>query len=902
MTLINSAQKLKLLVDGAVTHGLEKFRFDNISIRPSHIDEIVEAIYEDLNQLDTNSGGGGASSFIDLTDTPSSFQADFFVINNSDGDGLEYIDPSTINLSTFINDVGFLTTSDGNGFKDGSGSIPTSTIATVTDSFSFVGGTFIGIGRSTPLALERFAVEGSSAFNGVVNVEGSNRIRLNRSGFTTLMADSDRVVIDSLTGFKVQGNATNSYINITSANGIGRTFDLFNNSNFSFKEAGTTDLTEFFKVGQNLGYFDIENDNLAIGREPSNINNKLEVYGKGLGDSTKVLALFNTLEEIFFVRDDKFVSVGAADQQNGEILGVDGRLYVDQGDYVFNSSTIGSSLANSRGNMIEFIEGGGINLNNYNNGLGANVGTQNYESYFINHKFFSPRNAALPTGRLYMSLNNNFTNSSSFTRMGVNTENLSNNTVLQVAMDRNGPIQVSNPTAYEVLDSYDTHQVDMGGQEYFKTGYKSILSNAFETTTTGNGIHRSLWLGATGADINQAIYSENGNVIIENGGVSVQGEGNTDQTNTIILTNQAGSRSFRVKDDSTFELGLNANSAGSGAVTIGRNATTLQAFGTAIGLGATSGSGIFCLAIGASAMNNGTASGQFAVGGRSSTTGASSFALGPQATADGEGTMAIGQASNASFSDSIALGQTAITTDSNQFVVGSINQRIDDIYIGRGVFTTSANIREVNYHPTSVGEGEIDGTAEDGTLIFNGARGTGTGAGGDILFKTAPGSTTGDTINSLVNLLTLKEDLTIEYRDNKLFDYQSGNNRLLFGQGYSQINIIPSGAGARINLGSPIHLQTINSTGGLDATQITLGTNAISYKSQANAPSGVNHAFTTNTLVTALDAEIIRISNFTNKLFSFNADGGMNMNGIPTSNIGLTPGQVWRDGNDLKIV
>tara|TARA_R110000764_G_scaffold172593_1_gene259416 strand:+ start:204 stop:1091 length:888 start_codon:yes stop_codon:yes gene_type:complete len=48
MAFINSADSLRLLRKGAVIHGLLNFKFDNESIRPSHIDRVVEAIYEDL--------------------------------------------------------------------------------------------------------------------------------------------------------------------------------------------------------------------------------------------------------------------------------------------------------------------------------------------------------------------------------------------------------------------------------------------------------------------------------------------------------------------------------------------------------------------------------------------------------------------------------------------------------------------------------------------------------------------------------------------------------------------------------------------------------------------------------------------------------------------------------------
>jgi len=64
MALIYTADKWKLLDDRAPVHGLEKFKFDNISIRPSHIDAIIEGLYEELTALESAVGGGGGGDYI----------------------------------------------------------------------------------------------------------------------------------------------------------------------------------------------------------------------------------------------------------------------------------------------------------------------------------------------------------------------------------------------------------------------------------------------------------------------------------------------------------------------------------------------------------------------------------------------------------------------------------------------------------------------------------------------------------------------------------------------------------------------------------------------------------------------------------------------------------------------
>jgi len=58
MALKHSAKSLQLLRDGATPHGKEKFKFDNESIRPSHLDKAVKAIYEDIEAVDSKETGG----------------------------------------------------------------------------------------------------------------------------------------------------------------------------------------------------------------------------------------------------------------------------------------------------------------------------------------------------------------------------------------------------------------------------------------------------------------------------------------------------------------------------------------------------------------------------------------------------------------------------------------------------------------------------------------------------------------------------------------------------------------------------------------------------------------------------------------------------------------------------
>lgn len=89
-TLTYNAEKLSLLIPTAVRHTQFKFRRDNISVRPSNLDHIVEAIYTDIEAI--NSSLGAAVSFSSLIDTPANYtgKANYLIGVNDTEDGVEY--------------------------------------------------------------------------------------------------------------------------------------------------------------------------------------------------------------------------------------------------------------------------------------------------------------------------------------------------------------------------------------------------------------------------------------------------------------------------------------------------------------------------------------------------------------------------------------------------------------------------------------------------------------------------------------------------------------------------------------------------------------------------------------------------------------------------------------------
>lgn len=110
---------------------------------------------------------------------------------------------------------------------------------------------------------------------------------------------------------------------------------------------------------------------------------------------------------------------------------------------------------------------------------------------------------------------------------------------------------------------------------------------------------------------------------------------------------------------------------------------------------------------------------------------------------------------------SIALGSGSQVNGSNQFVLGSPNGYINDLYFGHGIESNVISGTEVNFKLTA-----LTGTDEDNdySLILNAGQGTGTGFGGYIGFKVSPPTTTGSTTNPLVETFTINNDKSVTFK------------------------------------------------------------------------------------------------------------------------------------------
>jgi len=106
----------------------------------------------------------------------------------------------------------------------------------------------------------------------------------------------------------------------------------------------------------------------------------------------------------------------------------------------------------------------------------------------------------------------------------------------------------------------------------------------------------------------------------------------------------------------------------------------------------------------------------------------------------------------ASVNSAIAIGYGSQVTANSQFVAGSDFAPTTDVYFGRGVV-----------HATPV-DATVHGTGGSGTdvagasLYLAGGKGTGSGAGGSLIFQTAAAGASGSTLNTLTTHVEINSD------------------------------------------------------------------------------------------------------------------------------------------------
>lgn len=198
---------------------------------------------------------------------------------------------------------------------------------------------------------------------------------------------------------------------------------------------------------------------------------------------------------------------------------------------------------------------------------------------------------------------------------------------------------------------------------------------------------------------------------------------------------------------SSVAFGGFASAAGTNSVALGFNAATLGESAVAIGLGATANQNGTAVGLSADAAgsNNSSAYGRQAVA-----SGQESVAVGALTTASASAAIAIGMQANAGHV-SIALGKQATTTANNQFVVGSVNTPVNDVYIGEGV--TSATPQALSLNATGGSGTDI----ASGAFQIAGGRSTGNATAGILELQTGTPGVSGTAAQTLATRLTISD-------------------------------------------------------------------------------------------------------------------------------------------------
>lgn len=325
-----------------------------------------------------------------------------------------------------------------------------------------------------------------------------------------------------------------------------------------------------------------------------------------------------------------------------------------------------------------------------------------------------------------------------------------------------------------------TNQIHHSGRI---SGADALATNEFTTlsqlnsATSGSLIQGGNSFGATATlgtnDNNSLAFETNGTtkftltaagVLQGNGSSQISNPGSGSGSELFGLgAATSGNTSLSVGNGSTTNhnataIGYQASAGAVGSTALGFRANSAGTNGISIGNASVSGSGISIGTLASNVANNVVighnafaGAGQYNVvlGGEANVTGNSvRSAIVGRAANGGSNSVALGEQSQAA-SSSIAIGQSAQTTAANQLVIGSATTPISQGYIGNGV--TAASPQGFTLSATGGSGTNIAGA----DLLFAGGRGTGVGAGGDIVLQTASAGGSGSILNPLTERLRI---------------------------------------------------------------------------------------------------------------------------------------------------
>lgn len=286
--------------------------------------------------------------------------------------------------------------------------------------------------------------------------------------------------------------------------------------------------------------------------------------------------------------------------------------------------------------------------------------------------------------------------------------------------------------------------------------------------------------GAFGGDAGLT-YNETTNVLtITSGAISVPRATNGSQAFGPSTTIEADFST--VGGDSAKALGGQHNTAFGYNSQAGQTALVFDFYNTVYGSGSigTSGSTLTGTSVfGYNMTGNGQHVSRF---GGASTAGG---------TSTGNRVIQIGWDHNlSSYSDVIAIGGRSVNpTASNQMVIGSETSPINDVYLGEGVTSTTA--QDLKLQPS--GGSGTDNVSGD--LIIAGGRSTGNADPSEILFQTTDAGASGTTAQTLVTRVKIDDALLI-LEDDTLATPVSGFGTIAFNTSGNIHGVNDSGAAA----------------------------------------------------------------------------------------------------------
>ena len=186
-------------------------------------------------------------------------------------------------------------------------------------------------------------------------------------------------------------------------------------------------------------------------------------------------------------------------------------------------------------------------------------------------------------------------------------------------------------------------------------------------------------------------------------------------------------------------VGMTAVSSGSTSVSIGKSSTSTNTGSVSVGQGA-----------------DATGLGSFAMGNSTTANGTYCIALGQSASAGNQtGAISIGAAATSAYGEAIAIGYNAVTTQIQQMVIGAANKVVTDYWFGHnnvGAATAEYN-QDYKFNWGGIRAGDTDIAGKN--VEFNAPNGTGTGVGGDFIFRLANKGTTASTKNALAEVFRI---------------------------------------------------------------------------------------------------------------------------------------------------